>query len=112
MTYWITTPEWSGTIAFDGAPVEYHQRRLAKARFRMTQETCIESDDLVYPDGCGTLEVRARWIGYGPRTVTTETSYGSITRSAHVFGHITFNGVRYPGSDLSLGTGQLIIYYG
>jgi hypothetical protein len=110
MRYFITTPEWSGTIGFDDLPCcdAFHQHRLAKARFRLVKEDCIESWDLDPVDACleGTLEVRARWTGYGPRTFWPS---GTVTRAAHVVGHITFDGVRYPASDLSLAIGTLSI---
>lgn len=108
-TYQWTTPDGGeGGISFDGGQYDdaYSQHRLEKARFRLEREFCIDIDV------CQLLHMRVRWIGYGPRTVTTGPSYGSVTRSAHILGHITIDGVRYPGWDLSVGTGTLMIYYG
>ncbi len=93
----------------------FHQRGVRRARFRFVEPSscnwgdCPGSDDT----GCyeGTLELRARWVGYGPITKETQvvdgTTYMTRTRAATTSGRFTFDGEVYPASTFDGDAGLL-----
>lgn len=91
---------------------EFRLRGLERARFRFVHRNTACMD--YWEDCVHTVVLHARWRGIGPVTKTDyrdpNTGVGSVhyRRSARVRGELTIDGLRVPGGDLDLGTGDFI----
>jgi hypothetical protein len=86
----------------------YHQRALRRARLVLTVDDVCITDSYV-GGNCtriGTLEVRARWEGYGTKYVWGDwDNDGDVSESrfARIRGHISYTGEPlYGGTELRL----------
>jgi hypothetical protein len=104
--------EWENRpLQMQPAVEEFHLRGLQRARFRFVQPDTACMD---YFDDCiHTVVLHVRWRGFGPvttvdqRNPTTGVGLVGYHRAAAVRGELTIDGMRVPGGDLDLGTGDL-----
>jgi hypothetical protein len=90
---------------------EFRLRGLRRARLRFVHPNTACMDH--FEDCVHSVVLHVRWRGYGPVATVDDrdpvTGVGSVSyrRAARVRGEFTVDGMRVPGGDIDLGTGDL-----